>query len=128
MKNKPDNWQLVDRGMLCRCPHCGTGKLYKKYLKPVDECAECGEALGHIRADDGPAWLTILLVGHILVPMIFMFDFDSEWTIAGRSTFWSVMAVLLTLFVLPRAKAFFIGLTWRNECLGSEAIEAEETH
>ena len=57
----------VFRGACARCPNCGRGRLFRAYLKPVETCAECHESLKHIRADDGPAWLTILVVGHIVV-------------------------------------------------------------
>ena len=50
------------RGWSCRCPNCGTGRLLQSYLKVNDHCAACGEDFSHQRADDGPAYLTILIV------------------------------------------------------------------
>lgn len=114
MTTLPDNWTLIDRGLLGRCPKCGHGKLFRRYLKQVDACAECGEALGHIRADDGPAWLTILVVGHIIVPLAFAVDGGKSWP------FWAVTAVLMTLALLPRAKGIFIAFIWKTGCSGSE--------
>ena len=61
---KKDAFSAVLRGLRGRCPHCGQGHLFRAYLKPVDACSVCHEPLKHIRADDGPAWLTILIVGH----------------------------------------------------------------
>ena len=58
------------RGWRCRCPNCGEGRIFVSYLKIRDTCDVCGEALHHQRADDGPAYLTILIVGHILAPLI----------------------------------------------------------
>src|SRR5688572_1409768 len=63
---KRDVLSSVFRGACARCPNCGRGRLFRAYLKPVESCAECHESLKHIRADDGPAWLTILVVGHIV--------------------------------------------------------------
>jgi len=62
------------RGLLGRCPCCGQGKLMRSYLKPVENCAVCGERFGQIRADDAAPWLTIILVGHIFLPLAFMVD------------------------------------------------------
>jgi uncharacterized protein (DUF983 family) len=57
------------RGVKGRCPQCGQGKLFRAYLKQVDRCAVCGEEYGHIRSDDAAPWLTILIVGHLVVPL-----------------------------------------------------------
>jgi uncharacterized protein (DUF983 family) len=111
---------VLARGAFGRCPRCGHGKLFKSYLKQVDQCAACGEPLGHIRADDGPAWLTILLVGHILAPFLLGVVPNLVWPD------WIILAcvltftLVLTLSILPRSKGIFIGLIWRVGCIGSE--------
>ena len=33
-------------------------------------CPVCGTELFHHRADDGPAWATILITGHLLAPLM----------------------------------------------------------
>ncbi|MGR3542092.1 MAG: DUF983 domain-containing protein, partial [Hasllibacter sp.] len=55
------------RGLRRRCPRCGEGRVLDGYLTLRTECGECGLDLSRVRADDGPAYLTILLVGHLLV-------------------------------------------------------------
>ena len=119
--NKPKDLRLtVIRTILGRCPNCGEGSLFASYLKPVELCAVCGEALGHIRADDGPAWLTILIIGHIFAFLLLGFSLDPNWPD------WAIMAVvmplilILTLAILPRAKGFFIGVIWYSGCIGAE--------
>ena len=49
------------RGLRHRCPNCGEGKLYRGYLKIAPACDACGHDLSAYRADDGPAYFTILL-------------------------------------------------------------------
>ena len=117
--SKPDFWLTVKRTTMGRCPHCGVGRLFVSYLKPVMNCAECGEPLGHIRAEDGPAWLTILLVGHILAPFILAFG-SSSWPEWIAMIVWPGAAVVLSLLLLPHAKGFFIGVIWRSGCIGAE--------
>jgi hypothetical protein len=51
------------RGWRCRCPNCGAGPMMRGYLKVRDACPVCQQELFHHRADDGPAYLTILIVG-----------------------------------------------------------------
>lgn len=99
------------RGVRHRCPACGQGRLFAAYLKPVSRCASCREDFSSIRAEDGPAWLTILLLGPVLVPLALLL------TEAGLSSF--VLLPLLVggiiggvLLALPRVKGGFIGALW----------------
>jgi uncharacterized protein (DUF983 family) len=118
--NTNDTWTAAVRGVMGRCPCCGEGALFARYLKPVAQCAVCGEAFGHIRADDGPAWLTILLMGHILAPFLLNVVPKltwPDWAIMGVTL---LLALVLTLALLPRAKGLFIAMIWRSGCIGSE--------
>ena len=56
-------------GLRGRCPACGTGRLFRRFMKVADACESCGEPLHHHRADDFPAYLVIVVVGHIVVPL-----------------------------------------------------------
>lgn len=111
---KPPFWPHAKRALAGRCPQCGAGKLFKGYLKQVESCSACGEAYGHIRADDGPAWLTILLVGHIVVPILLEVEKDSTWPMWVPMVLWPGLAVVLSLLILPLAKGLFITILWRN--------------
>ena len=100
------------RAILGRCPCCGEGKLFRAYLKQVDNCSVCGEAFGHIRADDAAPWLTIILVGHIFVPLMLVFVAFSTMPSWESAVIWSVIFVGLSLAILPRAKGLFIAILW----------------
>jgi uncharacterized protein (DUF983 family) len=58
------------RGFRMRCPHCGQGALFGRFLKVADHCPKCDEELFHHCADDFPAYLVIAAVGHVIVPAI----------------------------------------------------------
>ena len=62
------------RGLAMRCPHCGEGRLFGRYLKVVDACAKCGEEFHHHTADDYPAYLVVAIVGHAVFPIILSVD------------------------------------------------------
>jgi uncharacterized protein (DUF983 family) len=100
------------RGALHRCPNCGEGKLYRAYLKVVGECEHCGHALGNYRADDGPAYFSILLVGHLVVAPLLLMPFIWQWPVAAVLPITLIPIAALTLAVLPRVKGAFIGLMW----------------
>lgn len=119
-KENQSFWLIIKRGILKRCPNCGQGKLFASYLKQVKHCPYCNEELGNIRADDGPAWLTIILVGHILAPfLLFILPKVTwpDWQIMATIT---ILMLALIFTILPRAKGIFIGMIWRAGCVGSE--------
>ena len=117
---------VVLRGMVGRCPHCGKGKLFTRYLKQVDACAECGERFGHIRADDGPAWLTIVIVGHVLATLLLWVIPNSDWPDWLNIVVWLPFSLLFALAILPPSKGLFIGILWRMEQAKPETPDAAE--
>jgi uncharacterized protein (DUF983 family) len=108
---KPDLWTVIKRGLSLRCPVCGEGKLFRSYLKPSERCSGCGTNLSELRADDGPAWATILIVGHLIVPFFIV-------TVRANAPDWVYYVVLfpitiaMTLLLLPRSKGVFVGLLY----------------
>jgi uncharacterized protein (DUF983 family) len=111
---KPALW----RGWRRSCPNCGTGPLLKGYLTVRDHCPVCDEALHHQRADDGPAYLTILIVGHLLAPLMgsVYIAFRPEPMILA--TVFSVSAVALSLYLLPRLKGAMVAFQWSRRMHG----------
>lgn len=119
-EKKRDVWLAVRRGLRLACPACGRGRLMAGYLRQAEGCLHCGERTGDIRADDAPAWATILLVGHLISPVFFLFatpDTSATW-----APFLAIAAlvIVMTLLLLPRMKGLFVGIIW-----ASRAGEAE---
>lgn len=106
-------WPAVRRGFAGHCPQCGEGKMFRAYLKVNDECPKCGEELHHQRADDAPPYLTIFIVGHIAAGML-MFA-DEQWPQLDmwiHMIVWPLVAILMSLWLLPRVKGALIGYQW----------------
>lgn len=106
------------RGIAQRCPACGEGRLYRRYLKVNDVCLRCGLAVGEIRSDDAPPYFTILLTGHIIVPSMLILEelrHPPEWV---HLALWVPLALILTLVFLPRVKGAVIALHWANKIKG----------
>jgi len=112
-------WPAIRHGFSGRCPNCGKGKLFRAYLKPVDSCTECGEQLARIRADDGPAWLTVLVIGHIVVGIALGVERNLAPPLWISIALFSTMTAALCLAFLPRAKGLFIGAIWAMKPPGS---------
>ncbi|OCX64559.1 hypothetical protein BFP70_11020 [Thioclava sp. SK-1] len=107
-----DTWRAIRRGLCLRCPNCGSGKLLYKYLSVHNRCPQCQEDFHHHRADDGPAYLTILIVGHILAPLmlaIFVAYRPSPWTMIAL---FGSSSVVLSLALLPMMKGAIISVQW----------------
>jgi uncharacterized protein (DUF983 family) len=100
------------RGALHRCPACGGGALYRAYLKPADACPACGEELFHQRADDAPPYVTIFIVGHLIIAAVLGIDMAYAWPLWLHALVWFPVTVALCLVMLPVAKGALIGLQW----------------
>lgn len=100
------------RGWRRRCPKCGHGALFRGYLSVRHECPVCRLELHHARADDGPAYLTIVVVGKIMAPLLlYVFQtFRPEPLVLF--TIFAVPSVGLSLYLLPRLKGAIIGFQW----------------
>jgi uncharacterized protein (DUF983 family) len=107
------NWKpAMLRGMFCRCPNCGQGKLFKAYLKPVETCASCKSEIHHHRADDAPPYFTMMLVGHIVIPIAVIIERLYKPEIWLQLAIWLPLTLFLTLALLPAVKGAIIGLQW----------------
>jgi uncharacterized protein (DUF983 family) len=107
------------RGWRRRCPSCGKGALLRRFLKPVEACGACGEAFGHMRADDFPPYLTILIVGHVVVPLV-LIAHQRGLPAELATLLWVPVTLAMTLLLLPRCKGAVIGLMWSLGLTGNE--------
>ena len=110
--------QAMWRGTLCKCPHCGQGKMFRAYLKVADHCDACGEQLDLHRADDLPPYIAITIVGHILI--LAMMHMEMVWHVNPLTYLYTMvpLAVILPLAMLPSIKGAIVGLQWANGMYG----------
>lgn len=102
----------IKRGLLGRCPRCGRGKLFRAFLKPVDNCAVCNEDFTHHQADDLPAYLAIVIVGHVTVGGFMMTDQSVTWPSWVHLAIWTPITVIMTLGIIQPIKGGVIGWQW----------------
>jgi len=106
------------RGWRGKCPKCGKGRIFGSYLSVNTSCHHCDQELHHHRADDGPAYITILLSAHIFGPlMLVAFEIyrPSAWILVSS---FSVAFVAFALYFLPRIKGALIALQWAKRMHG----------
>lgn len=107
--------QAVLRSLRRRCPQCGEGRLFAGYLKTAPQCEACGLDISGHRADDLPPYLTILLVGKLVISGLLAMETafaPPAWFAYG---FWAVATVALCVTILPYVKGAVLGLqyAWR---------------
>ena len=104
--------QSMLRGLKGRCPACGEGKLFSRYLKVRPTCSHCGLDLAKYPADDGPAYFTILIVGHLVVAPLLIFPVIWEASPAIVLPATLIPLAIVTLVLLHVTKGWFIGLLY----------------
>ena len=90
----------------------------KSYLKVNGTCPVCREEMHHHKADDGPAYLTILFVGHLMAPLLHIVFVQWRPDPLTLFTIFAVGCVALSLYLLPRLKGAIVGYQWAREMYG----------
>ncbi|MCU0829901.1 MAG: DUF983 domain-containing protein [Rhizobiaceae bacterium] len=116
------------RGLACRCPHCGKGRLFARFAASADTCAVCGEELHHHRADDMPAYLVIFVAGHLIVGAYLGVEMLVEWTAFQHMALWLPLTAIVCIGLLQPLKGAVIGLQWALRMHGFGAGEPDHGH
>lgn len=109
------------RGLACRCPNCGKGRLFRAFLKVADCCTVCGEDLHHQQADDAPAYFVIFAVGHIVVPLALTVEFTFAPPYWLHAVLWAPLTLGLALGFLQPFKGAIVAWQWAHRMHGFEA-------
>ena len=121
--------QSMWRGFNLRCPSCGQGRMMSSYLKVAPICDHCGEDFSHQRADDAPPYFTIIVVGHLVIPLVWLVERYYEPPMLPQMILWPLVITALSLWLLPRIKGAIVGLQWatRMHGFGGEIDAVQET-
>jgi len=109
---KRDVWSAMRRGLRGRCPRCGQGKLFRAFLKVENNCSVCGLDYTPHRADDLPAYLVIVIVGHILVPVILWIETDYAPPVWLQLSIYLPVTLIASLGLLQPVKGAVVGVQW----------------
>jgi uncharacterized protein (DUF983 family) len=101
------------RGFTMRCPNCGQGKLFGRFLKVTDHCAVCGEDFTPQRADDFPAYLVIVVIGHITIPAVLLVEEAFAPPIWLQYLIWLPFIAFGSLALLQPTKGAVVALQWQ---------------
>ena len=109
---KRDVWTALKRGLRGRCPRCGEGKLFRAFLKVDDHCSVCQLDFTPHRADDLPAYLVIVIVGHIVVPTILWIETDYSPSVPLQLSIYLPLTLILSLVLLQPVKGAVVAIQW----------------
>jgi uncharacterized protein (DUF983 family) len=115
--------QALWRGFTMRCPNCGKGQLFEKFLKVSDHCSTCGEVFSHHCADDFPAYLVIVIVGHLIVPGLLIVDMNYQLPLWLECLIWLPLTLVLAVALLQPVKGAIVGLQWQTGMHGFAAAK-----
>ena len=104
--------QAALRGVRCRCPRCGEGRLFRKWLKPLERCPVCMLDLTPQRADDFPAYIAMIVTGHLMAPLIITLSKDFHLGPAAMFAILIPLAVAMMIGMLQPAKGAVIATQW----------------
>jgi uncharacterized protein (DUF983 family) len=119
-KNSRPLLSALTRASVGRCPACGTGSLFRAFLKVNDQCPSCMEELHHHRADDFPAYLVMLIVGHVVVPAALYVEMHYAPSYWVHLALWLPLTLGLTIGLLQPIKGAVVGTQWH---LGMHGFE-----
>ena len=114
------------RGGTLKCPACGVGSMFHRFLKVSDHCPHCAEALHHHRADDAPPYFTIIIVGHIVVSLVLSVEMAYRPPLWVHAALWLPLTVILSLLALPFIKGALVALQWALLMHGFDPNAKEE--
>ena len=109
---KRDLWTAMKRGFRCRCARCGQGKMFRAFLKTADDCSACGLDFSPHRADDLPAYLVIVVVGHIVVPAALWIETNFAPAVWLQLAIYLPLTFILSLLLLQPVKGGVVGFQW----------------
>lgn len=109
---KRDLWTAMKRGFRGRCPRCGQGKLFRAFLKVDGNCSSCGLDFSPHRADDLPAYLVIVIVGHVLVPVILWIETNYSPAVPLQLAIYLPFTLIASLLLLQPVKGTVVGMQW----------------
>ena len=126
LAEKRDVWAAMKRGFRGRCPRCGEGKLFRAFLKTADSCSHCGQDFTPHRADDLPAYLVIVIVGHIVVPTALFIEINYSPPVPLQLAIYLPVTFFASLALLQPVKGTVVALQWALRMHGFDENPPEE--
>ena len=117
--------QTVRRGLACRCPRCGEGKLYAGFIDLAPSCTRCGLDYAFIDSGDGPAIFIIMLAGAIVVGCALVVEVKYQPPFWLHAALWLPLILLTTIAPLRPMKSLLIALQFHHKASEGQLIDRQ---
>ncbi len=121
----PSLIQSVVRGLACKCPRCGQGKLFAGFLTLRARCEACGLDYTFIDTGDGPAIFIIMLAGAIVVASALIVEVKYQPPFWLHAVLWLPLILVTTLLPLRSMKSLLIALQFHHKAAPGRLIDRE---
>ena len=111
------------RGLACKCPRCGRGKLYAGFLTLAPRCQACGLDYAFIDSGDGPAIFIIMIAGAIVVAAALIVEVKYQPPFWLHAVLWLPLILATTLWPLRAMKSLLISLQFHHKATEGRLIE-----
>jgi uncharacterized protein (DUF983 family) len=126
MTNKPVPLSTtILRGLACKCPRCGEGKLFEGFISLRPSCSNCGLDYAFIDAGDGPAVFIILIAGFIVVFCALIVEVAYQPPFWLHAVLWVPLVLLTTLAPLRSMKSLLIALQFHHKAQEGRLIDRD---
>ena len=121
----PTVTQSALRGIACKCPRCGKGRLYAGFLKLRPACEACGLDYAFIDSGDGPAIFLIMIAGAIVVGSALIVEIKYQPPYWLHAVLWLPLILVTTLLPMRSMKALLIALQFHHKAAEGRLIGRE---
>lgn len=122
-QDQPTLLQSTLRGIACRCPRCGQGKLFAGFLTLQPRCETCGLDYAFIDTGDGPAIFVIMLAGAIVVACALVVEVKYQPPFWVHAVLWLPLVLVTTLLPLRSMKSLLIALQFHHKAAPGQMID-----
>ena len=114
--------QTVIRGLTCKCPRCGEGKLFDGFINLRPSCARCGLDYAFIDTGDGPAIFIIMIAGAIVVGAALIVEVKYQPPFWLHAALWLPLVLATTLLPMRSMKSLLIALQFHHKASEGQLI------
>lgn len=111
-------FQSIRRGVMGNCPNCNEGRMFGKWLKVEHTCTVCDEELHHEKAQDFPPYITITIVGHIVLTLLMIVESNTDLSMITHLVIWIPLTIVLSIYLMQPVKGGVVGLQWALRMFG----------
>ena len=115
--------QTVLRGLACKCPRCGQGKLFAGFIDLKPACESCGLDYAFIDVGDGASVFLIMIAGALVVGCALVVEVKYQPPFWLHAALWLPLILATTVGLLRPMKSLLIALQFHHKASEGQLID-----